>query len=492
MGELPQNGCMAAVFAEARMVADALDPLRDSVSIAAVNGPENTVVSGEKTAVRSVLNELSRLGIPHKELTVSHAFHSPLMNPILDGFESAASRFKFSTPRTCFISNLRGGILDPDQVPDAVYWRRHVRETVNFSQAMGSLANLGIDVFLEVGPNPVLLGMGRRCLPEYDAAWLPSLRQGQNDWQIVLDSLGKLYTLGAEVDWPGFDRGYSRQKVALPNYPFDQKRYWFEPKVGKTRSSQRRTRTVSTPDTPQVQPAVQPDKSTIEVDRSDYQEQEVTRTRVVEPDRTTLINTPPEDRQKILAEFLQLRTASVLGMVPARLELDQPLDTLGLDSLMAMELKNALEEELGLNLPVANFLQGPTIASLAAEAVDMFELPVPPDDVPFIVSDVPVEKSGLSYGQQALWFLHQLLPEEISFNVAGAIRIFGPLNVSALERAFHTMLAQEFDPGALAGRGGHARDGLQRGPASQGPDQTAAHQIGPASHGQSFGNKIQI
>ena len=93
---------------------------------------------------------------------------------------------------------------------------------------MQSLADLGIDAFIEIGPAPVLLGMGKRCLPESKAAWLPSLRQGQDDWQIILDSLGKLYIQGADIDWAGFDEGYTRHKVSLPNYPFERQRYWLE------------------------------------------------------------------------------------------------------------------------------------------------------------------------------------------------------------------------------------------------------------------------
>src|SRR5690606_20694713 len=81
----------------------------------------------------------------------------------------------------------------------------------------------------EIGPAPVLLGMGKRCLPESKSAWLPSLRQNQDEWQVILDSLGKLYVQGADVDWNGFDSGYSRNKVSLPNYPFDRQRYWLEP-----------------------------------------------------------------------------------------------------------------------------------------------------------------------------------------------------------------------------------------------------------------------
>ena len=109
MGALPQNGSMAAVFADAQQVADIIQPYQDQVSIAATNGPENTVISGEIDAVQAVLDDLKELGILSKQLTVSHAFHSPLMDSILDDFESFALKFQFNAPRIPLSSNLLGG-----------------------------------------------------------------------------------------------------------------------------------------------------------------------------------------------------------------------------------------------------------------------------------------------------------------------------------------------------------------------------------------------
>ncbi len=440
MGALPQNGTMAAVFANASRIADALKPYQDQVSIAATNGPDNTVISGETSAVQAVLDELSKLGISSKPLTVSHAFHSPLMDSILDDFESAARRLDFNAPRISLISNLTGDILKPDQVPDADYWRGHIRAEVKFSEGMRSLDSLGIDAFIEIGPSPVLLGMGRHCLPESKAIWLPSLRQGQDDWQVILDSLGKLYVHGAEVDWAGFDRGYSRHKVSLPNYPFERQRYWLEPSMKKPSVKKMDIPVpVLTPKSNGKSHA-QPEIDEKNMDRGNDKTAQAPQLPSVELDRETLLNTRPVDRQKVLEDFIQRQTARVLGMDPARLALDQPLDTLGLDSLMAIELKNSLEFKLGINLSVVSLLQGPTISSLVTEALENLDSLEPSNDTPLIIAQESSDASPLSYGQQALWFLHQLLPEEISFNVAGAIRISSELNVPALERAFQQLL----------------------------------------------------
>ncbi|MFN8382938.1 MAG: amino acid adenylation domain-containing protein [Anaerolineales bacterium] len=425
MGSLPNNGTMAAVFADALLVADALKVYQDHVSIAAVNGPDNTVISGEKFAVQNVLDALTKLGISSKPLTVSHAFHSPLMDSILDDFESAARRIQFNAPRLSLSSNLFGGILEPDSVPDASYWRQHIRAEVKFAEGMQSLANLGIDTFIEIGPSPTLLSMSKRCLPELKATWLPSLRQGQDDWQIILDSLGKLYAQGADVNWAAFDAGYPRQKVSLPNYPFDRQRYWFEFTAKKFVVSEE----------PQVvsAPKAQPEKNNGKTPSHKAPKAKELPANTL--DRALLLNTELSKRQHVLEDFIQQNAARILDMDAARLDLDQPLDTVGLDSLMAIELKNSLESKIGVNLSIASLLQGPTISSLAREMLGELDSPEDANEAQLVIAQEPSGESPLSYGQQALWFLHQLLPEDNSFNVAGAVRILGDLDVAALENA---------------------------------------------------------
>ncbi len=351
------------------------------------------------------------------------------------------AQIRFNAPRLALSSNLLGGILGPDQVPDAAYWRDHIRSEVKFSAGMQALANLGIDGFIEIGPSPVLLGMGRRCLPESKAIWLPSLRQGQDEWQTILDSLGKLYVQGAEIDWVGFDQGYMRHKVSLPNYPFERQRYWLEPSTKKTLPEKSETPIIQIAPSHAVTPISQSNNGKNEkVERGNHKASKAQPLPTNDLDHETLLNLAPAKRQKMLEDFLQRQAARVLGMDPARLALDQPLDTLGLDSLMAIELKNTLETKLGVNLQIANLLQGPTISSLVAEVLEHLDSPEPTNEIPLTVAQEPSDESPLSYGQQALWFLHQLLPEEISFNVAGAIRILGELDVPALERAFQQLV----------------------------------------------------
>ena len=228
MQALPHNGAMAAVFAGEARVAEAIAPFLDRVSIAGVNGPGHTVISGAQETVQSLLQSFASAGIHAQPLNVSHAFHSPLIEPVLDAFEQVAGQVRFAAPRIPFISSLAGRALEQGEIPGASYWRRHTRETVRFAEGMNTLSAMGYELFLELGPTPTLLGMGKACLPKGMGTWLPSLKKGRADWQCLLDSLATLYTCGAEVSWSGFDRDYQRHKLPLPTSAFERKRYWLD------------------------------------------------------------------------------------------------------------------------------------------------------------------------------------------------------------------------------------------------------------------------
>ncbi|KYC40370.1 short-chain dehydrogenase [Scytonema hofmannii PCC 7110] len=237
MQALPPGGEMAAVLADEATVRTAISPYGQKVAIAAINGPQNVVISGEGESVQAAIAELQAKGIESRRLSVSHAFHSPLMEPMLDAFEKQAVTVTYSEPKIDLISNLTGQLVRGVEVSQASYWRRHVREAVRFADGMKTLQAQAIDIFVEIGPHTVLSGMGRQCLPEGSEVWLPSLRRGQNDWQQLLQSLGTLYANGLNVDWSGFDRDYQRAKVSLPTYPFQGQRYWVKVDSPKQQSS---------------------------------------------------------------------------------------------------------------------------------------------------------------------------------------------------------------------------------------------------------------
>ena len=235
MQQLPAGGGMLSVMASEEIVNQVIAPYSEKVAIAAINGPVSIVISGEIEAITTVKETLEAQDIKTKQLQVSHGFHSHLMSPMLESFAAVASQITYNQPTIPLISNVTGTRAD-DNITTANYWVNHVRQSVQFAQSMETLHQEGYEVFLEIGPKPTLLGMGRQCLPEDGGVWLPSLRPGQSDWQQMLQSLAKLYVGGVKVDWSAFYQDYPCTKVVLPTYPFQRQRYWIENKQNYLRN----------------------------------------------------------------------------------------------------------------------------------------------------------------------------------------------------------------------------------------------------------------
>lgn len=227
MQSLPASGLMASLMAPEQRVSAALERYRDRVSIAAINGPESTVISGEKAAVLAILTQLESEGIKVKVLNVSNAFHSPLVEPVLQEFEEVAKKLQYAPTQIQLFSSMRLEMVGERRL-DAAYWRQNLRNTVRFSEAIQKLYAEGYRVFVEIGPSPILVGMGSQCVPPGEGLWVPSLRPGRDDWQQMLESLGHLYDHGVNVNWDEFYRGRRARKIALPTYAFQRQRYWVD------------------------------------------------------------------------------------------------------------------------------------------------------------------------------------------------------------------------------------------------------------------------
>ncbi|MCP4699362.1 MAG: amino acid adenylation domain-containing protein [Gammaproteobacteria bacterium] len=236
---LPQNGIMAAVQADETKLSSVIEPYRSQVSMAGLNAPQSVVLSGEREAVNQIVAQLQTEGIKCKLLEVSHAFHSPLMEPMLAEFEQVAQQVTYSEPKIKFISNVTGDLAS-HEFTTADYWVRHVRQPVRFATGMESLERQSANLFMEIGPKPILLGMGRQCLPEDEAVlWLPGLCPKQDDWQQLLSGLRDLYLAGVPVDWVGFEKGYVRGRAPLPTYPWQRECHWIEARNGNRRQKNR-------------------------------------------------------------------------------------------------------------------------------------------------------------------------------------------------------------------------------------------------------------
>ncbi|MEV7192284.1 amino acid adenylation domain-containing protein [Streptomyces sp. NPDC093510] len=225
MAELPRTGGMMQVNADVDTVRRYLARHGGAVSVAAANAPDMTVISGPHAALKDISAALLAAGVDGVPMRISHAFHSPLMDPILEPYREIAHSVQYRPPQLRIISNLTGEPAAPGELDSPDYWVRHITGTIRFDRAMRTAASEGADVFVELGPKPVLIGLGKSCVTAPEALWLPSL--SPKDPDAAITALGRLYEAGADVDWAAFHAS-PRIRVPLPGYPFQRGRHWIE------------------------------------------------------------------------------------------------------------------------------------------------------------------------------------------------------------------------------------------------------------------------
>ncbi|MFG2905898.1 type I polyketide synthase [Kitasatospora sp. NPDC048286] len=226
MQALPEGGAMVAVEATEEEV---LPLLTENVSIAAINGPTSVVVSGDEADVLAVAGRFAGQGRRTKRLNVSHAFHSPLMDGMLDDFRRVAEGLTYAAPRITVVSDVTGDLATAEELCSPDYWVRHVREAVRFLDGMRTLEADGVTTFVELGPDAVLTALGRDCLDERtDALLVPALRRDRDEAGAVLSALAELHVHGHAPHWPAVLGAPPVRRLDLPTYAFQHDWYWLD------------------------------------------------------------------------------------------------------------------------------------------------------------------------------------------------------------------------------------------------------------------------
>ncbi|MFG2358306.1 beta-ketoacyl synthase N-terminal-like domain-containing protein, partial [Streptomyces sp. NPDC048521] len=363
MEALP-GGAMVALEASEREVLPLLEGRSAQADIAAVNGPRAVVVSGDETAVEEIAAAVARLGRRTRRLRVSHAFHSPHMDAMLEEFRAVAAGLTYAPPRIPVISDVTGLPATAEQLGSADYWVRHVRSAVRFEAGLATLVQAGTTAFLEIGPDGVLTAMGRECVRDRKAVLLPTMRRSAPEPEALLTAVARLHVHGHAPDWHSLFDGTGARRVPLPGYAFQRRRHWYgedgarplgEPARGTTDGHG--DASTPLPDSASTPAAAPPTDSAAPAAAlpTDSAAQPATGERA-----------DAADQERAMLDLVRSAAALVLGHgTPASVDPGRPFRDLGFDSLLAVELRDRLGEATGLTLESGLLFNHPTPTELA-------------------------------------------------------------------------------------------------------------------------------
>jgi acyl transferase domain-containing protein len=330
-------GSMLAVFLPAQELKQLLDGALD---LAVINAPSLCVVSGTAEAIESLENGLVKQEVGCRRLHTSHAFHSRMMEPIMEPFAARVGRVRLSPPTIPIVSNVSGTWMSPEEATNPHYWAAHLRQTVRFSDGLQELLKEPGRVFLEVGPGRTLQTLTKQHLSTSgEHIVLRSTRhpkEQESDQAFALTSLGQLWMAGVPVDWSGFYDGERRQRVPLPTYPFERRRHWITP----------------------AKLEYVPERPT-----PGWEEQDeipsVVGEEVGQAVASSYEGAPRDEVEQAIATLWQ----NLLGVEQVRIY-DDFFD-LGGSSLLALRLFSEIDRQFGRNLPLATLFEAPTVEQLA-------------------------------------------------------------------------------------------------------------------------------
>ncbi|MGU8080166.1 amino acid adenylation domain-containing protein [Burkholderia pyrrocinia] len=322
MQALPRDGEMAAIFTDLATVERAIEACPHDVAVAAVNGPASIVISGRRERIAMLVDAFAAQDIRSVLLNTSHAFHSPLVEPMLDSFQAVAKAVRVARPAIPFYSNLTGAVMD--DAPTDAYWRRHCREPVQFASSVERLAEAGFNVLVEIGPKPVLVNLARACCAPDAGIQFLGLQRPQAEQQALVETLSSLYARGVDVDWASTETP-APTRVALPSYPFQRSRTWFQKA-----------------DTSMTQTSASP-----------------------------IAATPAPNRSGEVLEWLRGKIGELIQADPATINIDLPFLEMGADSIVLIEAIRHIEKQYGVKLAMRRFFEDlATVQALAEYVAD--------------------------------------------------------------------------------------------------------------------------
>jgi acyl transferase domain-containing protein len=337
MQALPAGGAMVAVQA----TEDEVRPLlADGIGIAAVNGPQSVVVSGTETEALRIKAHFEAEGRKTTRLKVSHAFHSPLMEPMLDEFRAIAAELTYGTPSIPIVSTVTGRLVEAEEIAAPEYWIRHVGATVRFADAVAALEAAQVGTYMELGPDAALTATGPECLAggdEADAVFVAALRRGHEERRELAGAVALAHCRGHGVNWQAWFEGGPARRVDLPTYAFQRRAYWLAETGadgvvvidGGTASDE-------------------PDS----LDTTRWQE---------------ILALPDGERERAVLALVRDQVAAVLGHESAdAVEADRAFTELGFDSVAAGELRKRLTRLTGHALPATLAFDHPNSTAVAA------------------------------------------------------------------------------------------------------------------------------
>ncbi|WP_211301583.1 type I polyketide synthase, partial [Murinocardiopsis flavida] len=346
MEALPASGAMMSVPLGEADVRAAMAGMAGRADIAALNGPESTVVSGDADAIAELDAAFSRRGAGTRRLRVTTAFHSPHVDAMLDEFRSVVEQVDLHPPRIPIISNVTGRQAT-DEVSTPEYWVRHARQPVRFADGIASLRALGASVFVELGPDNVLTAMAAAC-PGGSGDHIATALRRSTETEGAVTALGRLHAAGTAVDWASFYAGMGRRRVPLPGYPFQRRRYWLDdlaPPAESAAEAPVDPGPASTARPPGGVPGGGPASAQL---------------------AAHLAGLSYSEQERVVLDLVRTHTAEVLGHPSAgEVAADRPFTDLGVDSLGSAELRDRLHGPTGLRLPSALTYDHPTPAALA-------------------------------------------------------------------------------------------------------------------------------